>query len=54
MRYFNLHFQLGYLCGAVISISGCVWIQYGMAQHLIFSIYGVAVLLGMFSSFSGN
>lgn len=52
IRYLNRLYgsKLGYLCGAVISISGCVWIRYGMAQHLIFSIYGVAVLLGAGSS----
>lgn len=43
--------KMSYLCGVILSISGCLWIRYGMIQqYLLFCIYGVSILLGAGSS----
>ncbi|XP_069678497.1 major facilitator superfamily domain-containing protein 12-like [Periplaneta americana] len=53
IKYFNNYYgsKLSYLFGAIISISGCLWLRFGMIPQLLtFSIYGVAVFLGAGSS----
>ncbi|KAJ9581336.1 hypothetical protein L9F63_023484, partial [Diploptera punctata] len=53
IKYFNNLYgsKMSYLCGVLISISGCIWIRYGMIQeYLLICIYGVAILLGAGSS----